>query len=87
MPAGAGINVHVTGLPVNLSQLIQDNFSDPLTVENYRRALRTWVCAFVPVGIDQTLSPFSLEGTMYAYELLDELLSGFIQQAANQTEK
>ena len=75
-------NPSLTGISVNLPNLVTDHLNDPIQVENFRRAMRSWFAAYTP-GFDTRFGPFDLEGSFYAYEVLDELLSAYVQLAAN----
>lgn len=74
-------NPSTTGITPTLSELLTDYFHDPIQVENYRRALRSWFAAFAP-NWSEGFGPFNLEGNWYTYEVMDELLSVLTQQAA-----
>lgn len=80
-PISAG-DFSTTGMPVNLQQHLADYFYDPMQVENYRRLLRSMFTAYLP-GNEERFGPFDREGFVHAYEVIDELFSGYVQLAAN----
>lgn len=78
-PANAGSTL-ATGIMPQLSTFVADYFSDPVEVENVRRAVRSWFAHYIPDYAERN-NPFNLEGNAAAFEAVDELLSVMVRRA------